>query len=127
MKWLKQSAKAVLLLALSLPFAKAENSPTLAERLGYKFTDKLLIINGDDTGMCHAANDATVDSLERGLMTSATILVPCPWFTEIARYAKANPKMDFGIHLAHTSEWQVYRWGPGASRDRVPGLVDKEG
>ena len=30
------------------------DGPTLAQRLGYKVTDKLLIINGDDTGMCHA-------------------------------------------------------------------------
>ena len=106
--------------------AKAEG-PSLAERLGYKATDRLLIINGDDTGMCHAANVATIDSLERGLMTSATIMVPCPWFTEIARYAKAHPEKDFGIHLCHTSEWQVYRWGPVASRDKVPGLVDSQG
>ena len=110
----------------AVPLAKADGA-TLAERLGYKATDKLLIINGDDTGMCHAANVATIDSLERGLMTSATIMVPCPWFTEIARYAKANPEKDFGIHLCHTSEWQVYRWGPGASRDKVPGLVDSQG
>ncbi|MDP6794443.1 MAG: polysaccharide deacetylase family protein [Verrucomicrobiota bacterium] len=128
MNWSNKRALAVLsAVTLVAPLAKAENAPTLAERLGYKATDKLLIINGDDTGMCHAANDATIDSLERGLMTSATILVPCPWFTEIARYAKANPKIDFGIHLAHTSEWQVYRWGPVASRDKVPGLMDKDG
>ena len=59
--------------------SKAER-PSLVERLGYKATDKLLIINGDDAGMCHSANVATIDSLERGLMTSATIMVPCPWF-----------------------------------------------
>lgn len=123
----KSTLAVVSAVALVTPLAKAETAPTLAERLGYKSTDKLLIINGDDTGMCHAANDATIESLERGLMTSATILVPCPWFTEIARYAKANPKMDFGIHLAHTSEWQVYRWGPVASRDKVPGLLDGDG
>ena len=91
-----------------VPLAKAAG-PTLAQRLGYKATDKLLIINGDDTGMCHAANVAVIDSLERGLMTSATIMVPCPWFTEIARYAKLHPEKDFGIHLCHTSEWEVYR------------------
>ena len=111
---------------LGVPLGKADG-PTLAQRLGYKVTDKLLIINGDDTGMCHAANVATIDSLERGLMTSATIMVPCPWFTEIALYAKTHPEKDFGIHLCHTSEWQVYRWGPVASRDKVPGLVDSQG
>lgn len=100
---------------------------TLAERLGYKATDKLLIINGDDTGMSHSANVATFDSLDHGLMTSATIMVPCPWFLEVADYAKKHPNHDLGIHLTHTSEWTHYRWGPVADRARVPGLIDPDG
>ena len=100
---------------------------SLAERLGYKSSDKILIVNGDDTGMCHAANLATIESLEKGLMRSATIMVPCPWFPEIAAYAKLNPDKDFGIHLCHTSEWGKYRWGPVTDREKVPGLLDPEG
>lgn len=100
---------------------------TLAERLGYKASDRLLIINGDDTGMCHSANEATIECLETGLMTSATIMVPCPWFYEIATYAKAHPEKDFGLHLCHTSEWKHYRWGPIAPREQVPGLIDPTG
>lgn len=102
-------------------------APNLAERLGFKATDKLLIINGDDVGMSHAANAATIDALENGLMTSATIMVPCPWFPEIAAYVKAHPQADFGLHLTHTSEWKNYRWGPVASKSDVPGLVDPQG
>jgi predicted glycoside hydrolase/deacetylase ChbG (UPF0249 family) len=101
--------------------------PTLAERLGYKATDRLLIINGDDTGMCHSANVATMDALDNGLMTSATIMVPCPWFSEIARYARSHPDRDLGIHLTHTSEWRLYRWGPVLGAKEVPGLVDPDG
>lgn len=99
----------------------------LAERLGYRATDRLLIINGDDVGMCHAANEATIECLEKGLMTSATIMVPCPWFYEIAQYARGHPEKDFGLHLCHTSEWKLYRWGPVAPREQVPGLVDGSG
>lgn len=102
-------------------------APGLAERLGYPADTRLLIINGDDAGMCHTANVATIESLETGLMTSATIMVPCPWFLEIAEYARAHPKRDFGIHLCQTSEWRVYRWGPVAPRAMVPGLIDPEG
>ncbi|HVF91478.1 MAG TPA: polysaccharide deacetylase family protein [Blastocatellia bacterium] len=100
---------------------------TLAERLGFKASDKILIINGDDVGMSHAANAATIDAMENGLMTCGTIMVPCPWFAEIAAYAKAHPERDFGLHLTHTSEWKGYKWGPVASKSDVPGLVDPQG
>ena len=100
---------------------------SLAERLGYKATDKILIVNGDDAGMCHAANQGTIEVLEQGLMRSSTIMVPCPWFLEIAAYAKEHPEKDFGIHLCHTSEWKHYRWGPVADQAKVPGLIDPQG
>jgi len=105
----------------------AAEKASLAERLGYKAADRLLIVNGDDAGMCHPANLATIECLEKGLMRCSTMMVPCPWFPEIAAYAKEHADKDFGIHLCHTSEWGKYRWGPVASRDRVPGLVDPEG
>ncbi len=105
----------------------AAGEPALVERLGYPAGSRLLIINGDDAGMCHTANVATIESLEKGLMTSATIMVPCPWFQEMADYARAHPEKDFGLHLCQTSEWKVYRWGPVAPRTEVPGLIDPDG
>ena len=112
---------------LSSTLSHSAERPSLAERLGYKATDKLLIVNGDDVGMCHSANLATIESLEKGQMRSSTIMVPCPWFPEIAAYAKAHPDKDFGIHLCHTSEWGKYRWGPVAPKEQVPGLIDPDG
>ncbi len=101
--------------------------PPLAERLGYKATDRLLIVNADDVGMSHAANAATIAGMEKGLISSGTIMVPCPWFEEIATYARQTATADFGLHLTHTSEWKVYKWGPVASKSDVPGLVTPEG
>jgi predicted glycoside hydrolase/deacetylase ChbG (UPF0249 family) len=124
-------AVVLILLAMSLSLgssnAVAAEQRSLAERLGYQATDKLLIVNGDDTGMCHPANLATLECLEKGLMRTATIMVPCPWFPEVVAYAKANPDKDFGIHLCHSAEWTKYRWGPVADRAQVPGLVDPDG
>ena len=115
---------AILLLTITRSGAQTPApGRSLAERLGYKASDILLIVNADDVGMSHAANAATRAGMEKGLITSGTIMVPCPWFEEIAAYARATPAADFGLHLTHTSEWKVYKWGPVASRDSVAGLV----
>ena len=100
---------------------------TLAERLGYARDAQLIIVHADDVGVTHSVNAATVTALNDGLVNSASIMVPCPWFPEIADYAKAHQDMDFGLHLTLTSERVYYRWGPVAPRDKVPSLVDENG
>jgi len=100
---------------------------TLCERLGHPPDARLLIVNADDFGMCHAANAATIDGLDAGVYTSSTIMVPCPWFSETATYAKERPQADLGVHLVTTSEWETLRWGPVAGRDSVASLVDPRG
>lgn len=96
-------------------------------RLGYAEDAKLLVIHGDDAGMCHSANVATAKALERGIVSSASAMAPCPWFTHFVDWAKANPKADVGLHLTLTSEWEHYRWRPVSSPDRVRSLVDEYG
>jgi predicted glycoside hydrolase/deacetylase ChbG (UPF0249 family) len=107
------------------PSASADQP--LQVRLGYPADAKVLILNADDLAVTHSEDVASFAALDQKLITSATVMVPCPWFTEVANYAKAHPEADLGLHLTLTSEWQTYRWGPIASRALVPSLVGPDG
>jgi predicted glycoside hydrolase/deacetylase ChbG (UPF0249 family) len=118
-----------LIMATGLgPALPAQAPPkTVEERLGYPASARLLILHADDLGMSHSVNRATFEALEKGWITSASILVPCPWFPEVARWAKQHPGADLGIHLALTSEWTYLRWGPVSGPGKVPSLIDEHG
>ncbi len=100
---------------------------TTGEMLGYGASEKLLIINADDFGMCHAENAATMDLLLGGHVTSATIMTPCPWFEEAAAFCREHPTIDVGVHLTLTAEWKRYKWGSVAPADLVKTLLTPQG
>ncbi len=105
----------------------APKAGNLAERLGYPAGAKLLIIHGDDLGAAHAVNQATFQALDKGFISSGSIMVPCSWFPEVAAYGKSHQDADLGIHLTLTSEWESYEWGPVAPADQVKSLIDPKG
>ncbi len=95
--------------------------PTLAEALGHPPDAKLLIVNCDDLGSSRAANVAVYDAIRRGVATTATLMVPCPWSRDAAAMYRGE---DIGVHLTLNSEWETYRWGPIT---HSPSLLDGDG
>lgn len=100
---------------------------SMQERLGYPKDAKLVIIHADDLGVSHSENAASIAAMEKGSVSSASIMVPCPWFPEIAAYAQSHPAACLGLHITLTSEWKYYKWGPVTAKEKVPGLVNKNG
>jgi predicted glycoside hydrolase/deacetylase ChbG (UPF0249 family) len=115
----------ILLSLFVYPSFLYAQSLTIQEKLGYPKDTKLLIIHADDLGVSHSENEATINAIEKGSVNSASIMVPTPWFSEIAAYAVVHPKADFGLHLTLTSEWKYYKWG--SLSGEVRGLNNKEG
>ena len=99
----------------------------LAQKLGHPEDAKLLIIHADDAGLSHSENQATIQALQSGSVNSYSIMVPCPWFYEMATFAKNNPNYDCGVHLTLTCEWENYKFGPVLPIAEVSSLVDQNG
>ncbi len=93
--------------------------------LGYPGDSKLLIIHADDMGLAHSVNMACIRAFENKAITSGSIMVPCPWASEIIAYSKDHPGMDVGIHLTLTAEWDLYKWDGITASDQIPSLLDK--
>ncbi len=107
--------------------AFSQDAPTFAERLGWKKTDRVLILHMDDAGMSFDSDAGIERVLEHGAARSLSVMMPCPWVPQIATYLRAHPGTDAGLHLTLTSEWRDYRWSPLAGVLAVPGLVDPQG
>lgn len=117
----------LLVVFFGAPAVASAGTETLAERLGRPAGARLVILHADDLGMCHAANEAFAALADFGVVKCGSVMVPCPWFPEIAAWARAHPGHDLGLHLTLTSEWNHYRWRPVTPAGEVPGLVDEEG
>ena len=95
--------------------------------LGHPADARLLLINADDFGMCHAVNAAIIRTLEDGIVRSSSIMVPCPWSLHALTWLQAAPTIPIGVHLTAISEQPTYRWGPVLGSAELPSLVDESG
>jgi predicted glycoside hydrolase/deacetylase ChbG (UPF0249 family) len=96
-------------------------------KLGFGPDDRVLVVHADDLGMCHSTIPAVAELFEFGLTSSASAMVPCPWFLPVAAWCRAHPGADVGVHLTLTSEWETYRWRPISTVDPASGLMEADG
>jgi hypothetical protein len=123
-------SKNTILFLLIFLFVLNNNSfsqETYAEKLGFPKGSKVLILHVDDVGMSWDSNQGAINALEKGVATSLSIMMPCPWVPGFVHYMKDHPDIDAGLHLTLTAEWKDYRWGPLSGNQIAKGLIDVEG
>src|SRR6266540_4880180 len=106
-------------------FGPAAAAPSVrsSELLGFPADARVLIINLDDFGMYHAVNAAVVFSIEEGIASSCSLMVPCPWALHAMHLLRQKPEIPFGIHLTLFCDTTYYRWGPLSAREKVASLL----
>src|ERR1700682_1440278 len=107
--------------------AQSQSLQTYAEKLGWEKGDRVIMFHVDDAGMSYESNQGVIQALNKGVATSLSIMMPCPWVADMIQYLNQHPQSDAGLHLTHTSEWKGYRWGSVTGARASPGLADKEG
>lgn len=95
--------------------------------LGYPDDARLLIINADDFGRSHACNAGILRALTEGVVSSTTLMVPCPWALHAMQMLRDHSEISFGIHLTVISDVPLYRWGSLTCKEKVPSLIDEAG
>jgi predicted glycoside hydrolase/deacetylase ChbG (UPF0249 family) len=103
------------------------NRESIATRLGFSPGTKFLVIEAEDLGMAHAVDRATFEALDKSWVTSASILVPAPWFPEVAKWANQHPHTDLGVQLDLTADWTSFAWRPVSAQGADSSLVDSTG
>jgi len=73
-----------------------------------------LIVNADDFGLSRGVNQGIVQAHERGIVTSASLMVRYPAAVEAVAFARNHPRLSVGLHV-DLGEW-VYRDGDWIAR-----------
>jgi chitin disaccharide deacetylase len=86
--------------------------PELARRGGADvfeagaLTARYLIVNADDFGRSPGINRGIVEAHERGIVTSASLMVRWPAAVQAAEYVRKHPPLGLGLHV-DLAEWAV--------------------
>lgn len=85
---------------------------------------RILIVNADDFGQAPGVNAGVIEAHERGIVTSASMLVHWPGAAEAAEYSRGRPSLGLGLHL-DLAQW-TYVEGEWASDYERVSLSDPE-
>jgi predicted glycoside hydrolase/deacetylase ChbG (UPF0249 family) len=66
--------------------------------------EKWLFVNADDFGQSPGVNQGVIEAHERGIVTSASLMVRWPAAAEAAAYSKRHPNLSLGLHF-DLGEW----------------------
>jgi len=124
---LKKVFKLLIIIGIPFKVLAQTGDTTYAERLGFPKNARVLILHVDDAGMSLASNEGAEIALTRGVSTSVSVMMPCPWVPGFILFLKSHPEIDAGLHLTLTSEWHEYRWGSLSGKKTAPGLADESG
>jgi len=90
---------------------------------------RFLIVNADDLGLCDAVNEGIFAAHQRGIVTSATMMVRRPAAAAAAREAPSLPSLAVGLHL-DLGEWNYVdgEWTEAYRRcdSESPAAIDAE-
>ncbi|AHH99140.1 polysaccharide deacetylase family protein [Kutzneria albida] len=98
-----------------------------SELLGHPPDARVLIVNCDDFGMHEGINTAVIDSVERGIASSCSLMVVCPAAPQAMQLLRDRPEVAFGIHLTLVRDSPRDRWEPLSAKNTVPSLLDDTG
>ena len=75
--------------------------------------ERTVIVNADDFGLSHGINRGIIEAHERGILTSASLMVRYEATHEAAEYARSHPRLGVGLHV-DLGEWVCARghWTP---------------
>jgi predicted glycoside hydrolase/deacetylase ChbG (UPF0249 family) len=83
---------------------------------------KYLIVNADDFGLSPGVNRGVAEAHERGILTSASLMVRPATAGDAAAYARGHASLSLGLHV-DLGEW-VYRDGEWAALYEVTDVED---
>ncbi len=78
-----------------------------------------LIVNADDFGASESINAAVIDAHQRGILTTASLMVNGAAAEQAVRLANENPNLGVGLHLT------LCCGSPALPQSQIPNLVNE--